>query len=82
MFDDLAAAIANRRVCRMVYISFQERKQLVLTVHPLRLAFVQRAWYLIAYSVPHREVRTFKLSRIRKLVVTRATFRSPGRRGR
>lgn len=77
MFDDLAGAIASRRVCRMVYISFQERKQLTLSVHPLRLVFVQRAWYLIAYSVHHREVRTFKLARIRKLTATRATFRSP-----
>lgn len=77
VFDDLAAAIAARRVCRMVYISFHERKQLALVVHPLRLVFVQRAWYLIAYSVRHREVRTFKLGRVRKLTVTRATFRSP-----
>ena len=77
MFDDLAVAVAARRVCRMVYISFQERKQLALVVHPLRLVFVQRAWYLIAYSVRHREVRTFKLGRVRKLTVTRSTFRSP-----
>ncbi len=60
-FDDLTRAIASRRVCRMVYLSFQERKQLDLTVHPLRLVFVYRAWYLIAYSVRHRGVRTFKL---------------------
>ncbi|MCJ7544692.1 MAG: transcriptional regulator [Phycisphaerae bacterium] len=77
MFDDLAAATAGRKVCRMVYISFQERRQLALSVHPLRLVFVQRAWYLIAYSVRHREIRTFKLGRIRKLTVTSATFRSP-----
>jgi proteasome accessory factor B len=77
MFDELAGAIAARRVCRMAYISFYERKQLNLTVHPLRLAFVHRAWYLIAYSVAHREVRTFKLGRIRKLTVTRAAFHSP-----
>jgi proteasome accessory factor B len=77
MFDDLAAAIAARKVCRMVYLSFQERKQLALTVHPLRLVFVHRAWYLIAYSVRHHEVRTFKLSRVRTLTPTRATFRSP-----
>ncbi len=74
VFDDLRRAIVERRVCRLVYISFQERKQIVSNVHPLRLRFQGRAWYLIAYSVKHREVRTFKLGRIRKLTVTPRQF--------
>ena len=78
-FDDLTGAIAQRRVCRMSYISFQERKQIQVTVHPLRLAFHSRAWYLIAHSVRHREVRTFKLGRIARLTVTPQRFTPPGR---
>ena len=70
----LTQAIVKRQVCRVVYISFQERKQLTLTVHPLRLAFFGRAWYVIAYSVKHAQTRTFKLGRIRKLTVTDKTF--------
>ena len=77
VFDDLTGAIVDNRVCRMVYISFHERKQLTLNVHPLRLAFLGRAWYLIAYSVRHGEVRTFKLGRVRKLTVTDRTFPKP-----
>ncbi|MCD6365792.1 MAG: YafY family transcriptional regulator [Planctomycetes bacterium] len=74
LFDDLASAVGNKRICRLVYISFFEKKQITVDVHPLRLAFVGRAWYLVAYSLSHREVRTFKLGRIRKLTVTDRKF--------
>jgi len=74
LFDRLAGAIAERRACRMAYISFHERKQIVTTVRPLRLVFFAQAWYLIAYSSAHKEVRTFKLARVKSLSVTARTF--------
>ena len=77
LFDQLADAIVRRRACRMVYISFHEKKQITTTVRPLRLLFLSRAWYLIAHSARHRENRTFKLGRIRKLTVTDRTFDEP-----
>ena len=77
MFDSLADATARRLVCRIVYISFHERRQMAVTIHPLRLLFMSRAWYLIAYSGAHRQVRTFKLARIKKLTVTKKTFEQP-----
>ena len=77
LFDDLAAAVAGRRLCRLIYISFYEHKQTAVTARPLRLVFVGRAWYLIAYSEEHREIRTFKLGRIRKLTVTDRNFTHP-----
>ncbi len=77
LFDELIDAILNRRVCQMAYISFHEKGQIRTTVQPLRLAFVGRAWYLIAYSARHRQARTFKLGRIRKLTVTDRTFTPP-----
>ena len=73
-FDRLLAAITERRLCRLVYLSFQERRQITVTVEPLRLVFIGRAWYLIAYCRRHRQQRTYKLGRIRKLVVTDRTF--------
>lgn len=77
VLDALADAIVRRRVCRMTYISFYERQQMRLTVHPLRLAFVQRAWYVLAWSGRHKEVRTFKLGRIKKLDVLSRAFTPP-----
>jgi len=77
MFDELSRAIATRRVCRIVYISFHERKQIGTDVRPLRLVVMSRAWYLIAHSIKHRQVRTFKLARIRKCTVTKRSFPQP-----
>jgi len=76
-FDDLIDAVARRRVCRIVYDSFFDRKQLRLTVHPLHLSFIGRAWYVIAWSDTHGEARTFKLARIRRLSVGAKEFDPP-----
>ena len=76
-FNRLVEAVAEHKVCRLVYLSFYEGKQISLTVEPWRLVFVGRAWYLIAYSRLHRQRRTFKLSRFKKLTVTDQTFDPP-----
>jgi proteasome accessory factor B len=81
MFDQVAAAIAQRRVCKLVYISFLDQQQVRLTVHPLRMVFVGRAWYVLAWSVRHRQTRTFKLGRIRKLTVAEDVFTPPRQPG-
>lgn len=77
MFDQISAAIVQRHVCKLVYISFHEQQQIRLTVHPSRMVFVGRAWYVRAWSVRHKETRTFKLGRIRKLTVTEEVFSEP-----
>lgn len=74
MFERLSEAVAQGRLCRIVYLSFLERKQMSLLVEPLRLVFVGRAWYLVAYSRGHRQQRTFKLGRIKSLKVTTEHF--------
>ena len=75
--SDLSEAVGSETSCKMVYLSFYDKKQLNLTVHPLRLAFISRAWYLLAYAPKFREVRTFKLGRIKKLTVTGKAFKPP-----
>ena len=77
LFDELVNAIVERKVCRLVYISFHERGQITTTIQPLRMVFVNRAWYLIAWSARHRQRRTFRIGRIRKLAVTDRTFQPP-----
>jgi proteasome accessory factor B len=61
----------------MEYDSFAERKVLSLAVRPLKLVFLSRAWYLIAYAAHFRGIRTFKISRIKKLRVTKTFFDVP-----
>jgi len=77
MFDSLAGAIAERLICKIVYISFQEQRQITTTIRPLRLVFISRAWYVIAQSSAHRQVRTFKLARIKKFTPTKKSFDEP-----
>jgi len=79
VFDELADAITHRKVCRVVYISFHERKQIDTDIHPYRLVFQGRAWYVVGYSGMHKQVRTFKLGRIRKLSVENRSFKAAPR---
>ncbi len=77
ILDELMAAIARRRVCRIEYESFHEQQRLTLRVHPLRLVFVHRAWYLLAWSVEHADRRTLKTGRIGRLEMLADTFEPP-----
>ncbi len=77
IFDDLAEAISARRICRLEYNSFHDKELITTQVRPLRVIFISRAWYLIAHSSMHSEIRTFKLGRIKKLSVTRKQFETP-----
>lgn len=73
-FDLLNGAILRSKVIRMEYESFAEGGTIEVEAEPLRLVFLQRAWYLRAFSRADGEVRTYKLLRIRRLEVTRAGF--------
>ena len=75
--EALAGAIVGRQRCTMTYKSLYDGKTIDLTVRPLRLTFIERAWYVIAHSEMHDETRTFKLIRIDSLAVTEETFDTP-----
>jgi proteasome accessory factor B len=76
-FHQLSQAILRKQVCRLEYDSLQDGKRLRLRIHPLRLAFLGRAWYLLAWSCEHEQVRTFKLVRIHSLAETNQEFQTP-----
>lgn len=71
--SDLQYAVLNRRVIRFRYFN-SELEQSVRTVEPLQLAFKSRAWYLAGYCRKRKEVRTFRLSRIKDLQVMPESF--------
>jgi proteasome accessory factor B len=50
---------------------------MTMTVLPMKLAFMGRAWYVIAWSLKDRQLRTLKLGRIRKLTVTERHIEPP-----
>ncbi len=63
----LRIALTDRQKVILRYDSYYEGKVIDVVVHPHRLMFAQRGWYLIAFSESDDETRTFKLERITSL---------------
>jgi predicted DNA-binding transcriptional regulator YafY len=64
VFATLQEAVGVRRKVRIEYDSYFEGSQIDMVVHPYRVAFVNRGWYVIGYSEAHESVRTLKLDRV------------------
>jgi len=67
-FHDLKQAILESKVVSFDYFSTYGQKT-SRTVWPIQLWFKHRAWYLKGYCTDKKDVRTFRLSRMRELVV-------------
>jgi len=65
LFDDMQKAIREKIIIAMTYKSLYDKKDIVIDVWPYHLMYNHRAWYLLAYWQEHKEVRTFKLTRIK-----------------
>lgn len=76
---DLRSAAAKHLKARIVYDSYFEQRQIELILHPYRLAFIRRGWYVIGYSElsTHREVRMLKIERIIDCKILEETFDPP-----
>lgn len=69
----LERAIINKYVITFVYFN----AELTITnqlVEPLKLVFKSHAWYLVAYSKYKNDIRTYKMSRIRDILITNQLF--------
>lgn len=66
LLAQLQRALAARRKVAVTYDSYAEQKEIETVLHLYRLRFTRRAWYAIAFSELHREVRTFKIERMVK----------------
>ena len=73
MFDDLKAAILERRIVGFDYYGASGDKTR-RRVEPVRLCFKSRAWYLRAFCLARQDIRLFKLLRIRNLAATEERF--------
>jgi len=67
IFSDLQRAIVQKRKVNIAYMSLFERKRIVTDLSCYHLMYNQRAWYALGYSSLHKQVRTFKINRIKKL---------------
>ena len=71
----LQTALMRRSKAFVRYDSYFEQKVIDVTLHPYRLAYIHRGWYLVAYSEQVSRVQTFKVERILQLKVLEAKYR-------
>jgi len=73
-FAGLQAAIAKKRKVRMHYAPLSNNKNVTVTLNPYHLSYNNRAWYVIGRSAAYKQIRTFKLSRIKQMKVLDKCF--------
>ncbi|WP_394922487.1 helix-turn-helix transcriptional regulator [uncultured Robinsoniella sp.] len=72
-FNNFKLAILERRIAKFDYYNSQGDK-IIRRVEPIQLWFKSKSWYLKAFCLTKQEMRLFKLSRIKDLVVTDEHF--------
>lgn len=76
-YQQFVEAIEKRCIVQVEYESFTEWKQITTKLQPYQLLFSQHSWYVIGHSSLHREIRTFKLARIKSMKLLRKRFVLP-----
>jgi proteasome accessory factor B len=74
VFAKLQTAIRKKRKIKLHYASIFDGKDISTTLSPYHLTYNNRAWYVIGHSSIHKELRTFKLNRIKELNVLEKCF--------
>ncbi len=77
VYNQLIEAAAQRRSVRIHYHSLAEEQDISTRLHPYRLLFSRRSWYVIGRSSIHRAIRTFNVGRILALDVLDDSFEIP-----
>ena len=67
IFATLQVATATKRKVYLEYQSVYDDDLIKLELSPYHLMYNHRAWYVIGRSSIHKETRTFKLNRIKKV---------------
>jgi len=73
LFTDFKTAVLEHRIAEFDYYGANGEKT-SRRVEPLKLWFKSRAWYIHAYCLTRRDIRLFKLSRVKNLVLSDETF--------
>lgn len=77
VFAALREAVAQQRRVVIAYQARDAEAPERLEIEPFGMAFRKHAWYVVAHSVTHQEVRTFRLSRVGEVQPTALHFTTP-----
>ena len=72
-FSDIKEAILQCRIIEIDYINAQNEKSR-REIEPLRLIFKAQAWYLWGFCLARQDYRTFRISRIKGVRITKRGF--------
>ncbi len=70
----LQVALIDQKKVHVEYDSYYEGKVIATVLHPYRLAYIHRGWYLIAHSEEASAVQTYKVERIMSLRLLETGF--------
>ena len=69
LFEKIKNSILEKKVIKFIYFNTKGKKS-KRTVEPLKLWFKEKAWYLFAYCHKKKDIRQFKIARIKNLELT------------
>lgn len=82
-FNDIKKAILDRRTISFDYVN-AEGNRISRRIEPMKLIFKGQAWYLWGYCKIREDFRTFRISRMKNVIVTGEAFerRKPEEHGK
>lgn len=77
LIEELRAGVDDNRITILLYRSLRSTEPVTYEVYPLGIVFHRGSMYLVAWSVDHGEVRTFKMDRVQDAEVQGLQFTLP-----
>jgi predicted DNA-binding transcriptional regulator YafY len=77
VFSQLQQAIAKKRLVNIRYYSYSAAANISTNLSPYHLMYNENAWYVIGNSSFHKNVRSFKVNRIKELKMLDKCFVEP-----
>lgn len=77
-FWSLQRAIGRKLKVSILYHSLYDGGDIETVIDPYHMAFKSRGWYVIGKSSIHKEIRTFKINRIKKIDILDKCFITTG----
>lgn len=72
-FIDIKKAVLERKIISFDYVNVEGGRSF-RRIEPMRLIFKGQAWYLCGYCKTRKEFRTFRISRMKNVIVTGEAF--------
>ena len=73
LFENIKQAILKKLTIKFTYFNSRGEKS-YRTSDPLKIWFKEKAWYLFAYCHNKKDIRQFKINRIKELILTEEHF--------